>query len=624
MEERIKSYNRPPHPAVEFAVALVVLAPLLFIALQSLCASSAFAEVSSSLKAVLGLFGVKIGKLEAPGQVQVVAIAVAISAVFAGLLTASSYSRFHNGAWLGEKPSWNRTYGSSRLESRPFVLRRRFDECDGEDGAPGLIVGSIGSDGDFLLSADVCHALVVGSTGGGKTTSVMLPTIVNLADSGASFVALDPKGELHDVTGRYAEDRGYKRVCIDFSDPARSDGWLPLQPAIDCAKGLNGRDRGELGEEVRTLASVLVPGRSGDSSPIWKNAARILFAGIASFVAESPGVPDDARNLSTVASIAAMDQDRLQRIVEELPDDSPARLPLEQVAFAPEETYGGFRVNLAAEINVYADQAISSMLAKSDFSIEDFLEGKVALYVRFNSTTDAYDPLVAAFVEQTLGGLRRLAERRCGGKLDRPVYWILEEFAQLPRIPGLQKALSVVRSANLHLVLVCQDRSQVEAIYREDAPAIFNNLGTTLFLSANDLKTCKHYSDLLGCYTVEMESRSESKSSNGGGSGRARSFHEARLFRPEDLQKWNYEVGHLVIKDGRAYACGSLPVSKTYAGKALGLDGKEPDSAKRALLAPCRGKKNFGPAKIWHLDDCVGVEGFLAAAIDEAADPRFS
>lgn len=108
------------------------------------------------------------------------------------------------------------------------------------------------------------------------------------------------------------------RVCIDFSDAARSDGWLPLQPAIDCAKGLNGRRPSELPGEVRILADTLVPERR-ETTAIWTQAARILFSGVAAYVAQSPGVPDDARNLSTVAAIAAMDQEQLQRIAETSP-----------------------------------------------------------------------------------------------------------------------------------------------------------------------------------------------------------------------------------------------------------------------------------------------------------------
>lgn len=617
---RTKSYNRLPHPLAEFAACLAVLEAAAFLA-----AYLAYPRLADGgLGAMLDALGRSTSRSAPTPSADTVFLALAIgAAVAAAAFAAHGYRAFHSGAWLGECPSASQSHGSSRLESRPFVLKRKFLRCGKDKAIPGIVVGGIGSDGESLLVDGIVHALVVGATSSGKTTSCLLPSIVNLVNCGASFIALDPKGELHDVTGAYAERHGFRRVCIDFSDAARSDGWLPLQPAIDCAKGLNGRKREELASEVRILAETLVPERR-EASSIWTQAARILFSGIASYVAQSEAVPDDARNLSTVSAIAAMDQEQLQRIAERLPSGSSARLALEHVAYAPAETYGGFRVNLVAVMNVYADPAVSPMLACSDFSVEDFLNGKVALFIRFNSSSTAYDALVAAFVAQTMDGLRRLAERRCGGTLGRPVYWILEEFPQLPKIPGLQKAVSIVRSLGMHLVFVCQDRSQVEATYREDAPGISNNLDTTLFLSANDAKTCRYYSEQLGSYTVEVKTRSASKAPNGGGSSVSTSLCEAKLFRPEDLAKWDWRAGHLVIKGGQAYACSSLPVSRTFAGDLLGLDGEEPDAATRASMAPVREAGNLEPARVWRIGDSDEEEAGIAQAIAEVCDPRFS
>ena len=621
---RQKSFNKLPHPFVEFLIYAIIFEAFAYSAIRLFYRSFA-GDVLSPMAAQLSkAFTHAAGpKAASPDEASALAVTAVAAIVAAVALAVHGYRAFHNGAWLGEKPSSDRSYGSSRLESRPIVLKREFGMCNVDKASPGLVVGGVGADGKRLLVDDITHALVIGGTGAGKTTSCLLPSIANLIGSGSSFIALDPKGELHDVTGAYADERGYKRICIDFSDAARSDGWLPLQPAIDCAKGLNGRSLSELPGEVRILADTLVP-EQRETTAIWTQAARILFSGVAAYVAQSSDVPDDARNLSTVAAIAAMDQEQLQRIAEKLPACSSARLSLEHVAYAPAETYGGFRVNLAAVLNVYADPAVSPMLARSDFSVEDFLDGKVALYIRFSSSSTAYDALVAAFVSQTMDGLRRLAERRCGGMLDRPAYWILEEFPQLPKIPGLQKAVSIVRSLGMHLVFVCQDRSQVEATYREDAPGIFNNLDTTLFLAANDARTCKHYSDQLGCYTVETKTRSTSKSANGGGSSTSASYHEAKLFRPEDLAKWDWRTGHLVIKGGQAYACSSLPISKTHAGGAIGLGGREPDAATRASLAPNREAKNSEPAKTWRIGDAAEVETDIAQAIAEVSDPRFS
>lgn len=620
----MKTYNKLPNPFLEFAVWLAFMEAAAWIAVEWLWPGVSADLVVPLWDAFARSMGSNAALCPLPNVLQMhAALGIAV-AVAAAALAIDSSRRFHSGVWAGERPSANGSCGSNRLLSCPSDLKCAFRlRREGKPGIPGLVVGGIGGNGGAMLVDEITHALVLGGTGAGKTTSCLLPSIVNLIDADASFIALDPKGELHDVTGSYAEEHGYKRVIVDFADARTSDGWLPLQPAIDCAKGANGRTPDEMAGEIRILADTLIPEKR-EASQIWTQAARILFSGVAAFVAESPSVPDGARNLSTVAALAAMEQEDLQKVVEKLPAGSSARLALEDVIFSPAETYGGFRVNLATVLNVYADPAVSPMLARSDFSVEDFLKGKVALYVRFNSSSTAYDALVAAFVAQTMDGLRRLAERRCGGSLPRKVYWIMEEFPQLPKIAGLQKSISIIRSLGMSLVLVAQDRSQVEATYKEDAPALFNNLDTTLFLSANDAKTCKHYSDALGSYTVETRTRSTSKGASGGGSSESVSYREAKLFRPEDLAKWNRRTGHLVIKGGNAYACSSLPVSKTFAGDVLGLDGREPDAALRASLAPERAASNDEPAQAWRFSDDAGERAeAIADAIAETVDPRF-
>lgn len=375
--------------------------------------------------------------------------------------------------------------------------------------------------------------------------------------------------------------------------------------------------------EIRILASTLIPDRH-ESSPIWTNAARILFSGLSAFVASSERVPDECRNLSTVAALASMPQETLQKITEELPIGSSSRQQLSAVAFAPAETFGGFATNLNAALDPYADPSVSPMLSHSDYRPEDFAKGRVCLYVKFNGGSTALDALVSAFVSQTLETLRRVAERECGGRLPRPVYCLFEEFAQLPKIDGMQKHVSIVRGAGVRMVFVAQDRSQIESVYRSEAPAIFNNLDTTLFLSSNDLKTCKHYSEALGSYTVETVQNSRTRGANTGSSTQSRTLHEARLFRPEDLAKWDWQAGHLIIDRGNVYACSSLPLSKTFAGDLIGLGGEEADAAKLAQMRPERPVKNLLPAPVWEWQgNDKATFGEIAAAISGVGDPRF-
>lgn len=560
-----------------------------------------------------------------PGDIPVIATIEILLLIFGFDFAYSSYSRFHNGVWKGEKPSKNSVYGSARLLTKPRELRKAFDVWKkNESPKPGIVVGGVGNNhSKLLVNTAKSHTLVLGGTGSGKTTSVLLPSLVELIDAKTSFVALDPKGELFTITGKYAKESGVEVVVVDFSSPRTSDGWLPLQTAIDCKLEVNGRTKEELPGEVRILANTLIPDRS-ETSPIWTQAARILFSGLCSFVIESEQIPMEYKNLSTVAALAFMPQEMLQAIVENLDRSSAAYLALSSIAYAPAETYGGFAVNLNTALSAYADSFISPLLAKSDFSVEDFLEKQVCLYIKFNSSTEAFNNLITAFVEQLIDSFRRLAENRCGGKLPKPVYFILEELPQLPKF-SLGKTLAICRSQGIFVTVCIQARSMLEAIYKEDSAGIFNNLSTTIFLQSEDLKTNKFYSDLLGNYTVEIVSRSQSKNGSGGGSTKSYSYHQAKLFSPDDLREWNYKTGHLVIANGKPYACSSLPISKTFAGDKLGLKGREPNEIDFSEFALSRPEKNLNPApqKTWNdIDSESGATAIASAINSDCVDPR--
>lgn len=228
-------------------------------------------------------------------------------------------------------------------------------------------------------------------------------------------------------------------------------------------------------------------------------------------------------------------------------------------------------------------------------------------------------------MEQLIDSLRRLAENRCGGKLKKPVYFILEEFPQLPKI-SLGKTLAICRSQGIYVTVCIQSRSMLEAIYKQDSPGIFNNLSTTVFLQSEDLKTNKYYSELLGNYTVEVVSQSQTNNSGSGSSTKSYSYHKSPLFAPDDLKEWGYETGHLVMSKGKVYACSSLPISKTFVGDELGLDGKEPNDINLAEFAPERPLKNMDPAPAVNWDELGSdnVVDSLASTLNALGeDPRY-
>lgn len=621
-----KSYNRIPKmlPFLPFALAVAVATALATSPLIVALIDYAMETVKPTLK----LF--RLESLQ-PDPVIITIVWLIIAAAIAVDVSISRYRNFHNGTWLGEKPATSSLHGRERLESRSYRLRQRFTVWKkGKKPKPGVVVGGIGSDRNRLLTVTPTHMFLLGGTGSGKTTSVLTPTQVNLILSGCSCITTDPKGEEWSLTAALsAAQDGRKTICLDFSAPHLSDGWLPLEPAIDCAKELRGRRREEMASELRILADCLIPTKA-ESSPLWSQSARILFCGIAAFVIESDKVPEECKNLSTVAALASMSQEKMQEIVAKLPNNSQAKQKLEMVVNSPEETYGGFVANLNSYLDVYSDPYTSGMLSHSDVRAEDFLDGPAQIYIRFSSSSAALDALITAFLTQMIGGLRRLAETKCGGTLPIPLYLLLEEFPQLPKLPNLDKDLAVIRSQGIHAVIVAQDRSQIKQTYREASGAVFAAMDTTLFCSSNDLDTTLFYEKELGSYTVEVKSTTNTSNPVSGSTSENTSLRESPLFRHEHLRRWNYEIGHLFMAKDGTYACSSLPTSKTFVGDILGFEGKEPNAQKLSSMAPERPVKNPLPAPIWRWrrDEEGSTSTEIAASIasiDAAlSDPRFT
>lgn len=624
-KKQLKSYNKVPtiFPSIIFDVLIYEIIGLALFPILSILVGYMIHERGD----FLGLVFQNIPPIDLVYVVVVWQFFWGYLGVYA---TFSRYNNFHNGVWMGESPSKSSIEGCERLESRPFVLKKQFSVwCKGKVPRPEIVIGGIGNKKNKLLTMPITHSLLIGGSGSGKSTTVLTPTQIALISAGCSAITTDPKGEEFALTGRFSmQQPNRKTICLDFSDPLRSDGWDPLKPAKDCAQGLNGRRAEEMSSELRILADTLIP-RVNESSPVWSQSARILFCGLAAFVIESDAITKDCKNISTIASLASMPQIEMQGIIEKLPITSTARNKLEKVVFAAEETYTGFVSNFNSYLEIYSDPSISGMLNESSFEIEDFAKQPVQIYLRYSSSSEAFNALISAFLSQTIGGLRRLAETHCNGTLPIPLFLLLEEFPQLVKLPNLANDLGIIRGQGMHALVVTQGRKMIEARYGKDSGALFDAFDTTIYCSSNDSVTHTYYEQKLGNYTVETKTQTQSTNSFSGGKSESISYRSCPLFRREHLDHWNYNIGHLVMTKKGTYACSSIPTSKTFVGDMLNMNGSEPNENDIARLIPERPIKNPEPAKIWDWRNpqnkpaLNNISGALESIEAQETDPRF-
>lgn len=608
-----KSYNTLPHPAKTFVISLSVCA-----ALSALIAFALYDPISVESNSLIQLL-----RIRAPTKLLLFAILLSASALLALTSARISYSSFHNGAFAGPRPVMDSSCGNARLLSKPSDLRTAFSIWSKGNPSPpaGLVVGGIGANRSELLVKEIKHAIVLGSTGAGKSVTCLFPTIANVISAGANAIVLDPKEECFALFAEYARANGYKVVHLDFSRPRCSDGWNPLAGAIDCANARNGRTRDELVGELRRLACTLIPDEKKSGSKVWVETARILFRGAAALVVEKEGLDEQERNLASVASIVNLSQEDVAEIAEALPIDSAARIPLLSMAKAAPETYAGYLTNLNSKLDPFTDPGIVLMTDHCNITANMLADPneKVLVFIGYDGTSGEHTPLITAFISSMMRDLSQIARNSTGLRLPKPVYWLLEEFGQLPPMDDLPRHLMIMRSTGQHAVVVAQSVSAIEDAYgKQAASAIIDNLETTVFLSTNSLDTAETLSRKLGCYTYESVNHSARGSWSQTESGSTTSMQSARLLQPEDLLKWDWRTGHLIIDKGQAYACSSLAIQSSFVGDELGLNGEEPTGETLARLAPERQAENNSKPRMWipNQKNRTSVTADLAKAIE--------
>lgn len=616
-----KSYNTLPNPAKTFAISLLVC--------TALSTFAAFVLYDPSF--IEDNLVVQLLRIKAPTAPLLFAILLLASILLALTSARISYSSFHNDAFAGPRPAMDSSHGNARLLSKPSDLRTAFSIWSKSDPSPpaGLVVGGIGTKRSELLVKEIKHALVLGSTGAGKSVTCLFPTIANIISAGANAIVLDPKEECYALFVEYARSNGYKVVHLDFSRPRCSDGWNPLAGAIDCANARNGRTCDELAGELRRLACTLIPDEKKSGSKVWIETARILFRGAAALIIEKEGLDERERNLASVAAIVNLSQEEVTELAEALPIDSAARIPLLSMVKAAPETYAGYLTNLNSKLDPFTDPSIVLMTDHCDITASMLAspDEKVLVFIGYDGTSGEHTPLITAFISSMMRDLSQIARNSSGLKLPKPVYWLLEEFGQLPPMDDLPRHLMIMRSTGQHAVVVAQSVSAIEDAYgKQAASAIIDNLETTVFLSTNSLDTAETLSRKLGSYTYESVNHSARGSWAQIESGSTASMQSARLLQPNDLLKWDWRTGHLVIDKGQAYACSSLAIQNSFVGDELGLNGEEPTGEVLARLAPERQAENNGKPRTWSpsQENHASVTADLARVIEATKQAQSS
>ena len=469
------------------------------------------------------------------------------------------------------------------------------------------------------------HSLVIGATGSGKTTTFINPMIQLLASTaaGSSMIMTDPKGELFDLHSAYLESRGYKVLLLDLRDTYSSSRWNPLEgiwdmyqeyvqagkeirlhkDSMDDYPDLRRIDgdveegepwaewRGtayadlshcrddvavtrqkfydEMYEDLNDLISVICP-IENDKDPVWEKGARsIIMATCLAMLEDSEderlGMTKEKFNFFNINKALTNSEDEfatLKSYFDGRSKLSQAYTLSRQVMSAADTTLSSYMSITFDKLNMFNDRGLCGLTSATDVQAEKFADQPTALFMKIPDEKDTRHGLAAVFVLCMYKALIKVASAREDLSLPRNVYFILDEFGNMPKIEKFDKMITVGRSRKIWFNMVVQSYSQLNNVYGEKvADIVKSNCGMKMFIGSNDIGTCEEFSKLCGNMTVRTTSTSSSIGAKAGDLNLSTQSQVRPLIYPSELQMLNNKesTGNAII-----VTFGNFPLKTKY------------------------------------------------------------
>ena len=376
-------------------------------------------------------------------------------------------------------------------------------------------------------------------SGSGKSASYSIP---NAYQCLGSYIFTDPKGELYDRTAGYLRQHGYEIKVLNLVRPQYSDGYNPLMHITS-----------EL--DVDVIANTIVKGQkseSGASDPYWDDMAEMLLKALIYYLIATR--PPEEQNLASCAELvraanANGGSNLLTELISALPYDHPARMYYKSIEIAPEKTYGSILSSLQSKLGKFDSKEIAELTSTDTINFEEIGNKKTAVYVISSDTHTAYDFLLTIFFSQMIQQLYDYADKN-GGALKEQTFFILDEFANIGKIPDFDKKISTSRSRKISFSVILQNVDQLEAVYEKSYETIMGNCDTHVFLGSNSFKTVEYFSKQLGEKTIERDNISINKDRQNHRTGKSVSDNvmARALMTPDELRRLDNDMCIIFVK----------------------------------------------------------------------------
>ena len=378
------------------------------------------------------------------------------------------------------------------------------------------------------------NVIVIGGSGSGKTRFYVKPQLMQMPDN-VSFVVTDPKGTIIVECGRMLA-RGTPKKDKNGKILRDKNGRVVMAPykikvlnTINFAKSMHYNPFHYICSEkdILKLVNTIMVNTKGEgeksSEDFWTKAERLLYCALIGYIYYE--APEEEQNFSTLLEFINASETReedeefknaVDLLFEELERDEPNHFAVRQYKkykLAAGKTAKSILISCGARLAPFDIAELRELMSYDELELDLVGDRKTALFVIISDTDDTFNFIVSIMYTQLFNLLCDRADDVYGGRLPIHVRCLLDEFANIGQIPKFEKLIATIRSREISASIILQSKSQLKAIYKDNADTIEGNCDTTLFLGGKEKTTLKEIAEILGKETIDLYNTSDTRGS---------------------------------------------------------------------------------------------------------------
>ena len=354
------------------------------------------------------------------------------------------------------------------------------------------------------------NILVVGGSGSGKTRFFLKP---NLMQMHSSYVVTDPKGTVLVECGKMLEKNGYDIKVLNTINFKKSMHYNPFAYL-----------RSE--KDILKLVQTIIANTKGEgeksSEDFWVKAERLYYTALIGYLYYE--APEEEQNFETLLAFIDASEVReedenfknaVDYIFDALEKEKPNHFAVKQYRkykLAAGKTAKSILISCGARLAPFDIEELKNLMEYDEMGLDTIGDKKTALFIIISDTDDTFNFVVAMMYTQLFNLLCDKADDVYGGRLPVHVRCLLDEFSNIGQIPKFEKLIATIRSREISASIILQAKSQLKAIYKDNADTITGNCDSELFLGGKEGTTIKELSENLGKETIDLYNTSETRS----------------------------------------------------------------------------------------------------------------